>query len=181
MKYMMLDLSAMRFLLVDDNPNMRMIVRQVLRTLGVRMIEESTNGADALEVLKVSAVDIIITDWMMQPMDGLEFTQQLRATGSPTPMIPIIMLSGFTEMKRINEARDIGVTEFLAKPISPKKLYDRIAEIITNPRQFVRAGDFFGPDRRRHDVEGYSGPQRRDDDIKAKSEGEERDDEWVLN
>ena len=176
----MLDLSGLRFLIVDDNPNIRNIVKQVLRILGVRMIEESTNGADALVVLKTCAVDIIITDWMMQPMDGLEFTHRLRASGSPSPMIPVIMLSGFTEMKRINEARDFGVTEFLAKPISPKKLYDRIAEIITNPRQYVKTATFFGPDRRRRVDEGYVEPLRRDSDIRGRGEGEERDDNWVM-
>jgi DNA-binding response OmpR family regulator len=78
--------------------------------------------------------------------------------------VPIIMITGHTEKYRVEEARDAGVTEFLAKPITAHNLFARIAEIVERPRAFVRCTDYFGPDRRRRPAEDYAGPWRRDDD-----------------
>ena len=66
-------------------------------------------------------------------------------------------------MHRVIEARDAGVTEFLAKPISPKSLYTRVHSIVTRPREFVRTKSYFGPDRRRHDLD-FTGENRRQED-----------------
>jgi DNA-binding response OmpR family regulator len=82
------------------------------------------------------------------------------AEDSPNPFLPIIMMTGHTERHRIFRARDSGVTEFLAKPITAKQLLMRLTNIIENPRPFVRARGYFGPDRRRRS-EGYQGPERR--------------------
>ena len=86
------------------------------------------------------------------------------ASDTPNPMLPVIMLSGHTEPKRVAEARDAGVTDFLSKPVSPKALYLRIEQVILRPRQFVRAKAFEGPDRRRHRDDKYSGRRRRQAD-----------------
>jgi CheY-like chemotaxis protein len=67
----------------------------------------------------------------MQPLDGLDFVRLVRiAKDTPNPYIPIIMLSGYTEHRRVTEARDAGVNEYLAKPISAKSIYQRITSII---------------------------------------------------
>jgi DNA-binding response OmpR family regulator len=74
------------------------------------------------------------------------------------------MLSGYTEYRRVTEARDAGVNEFLAKPISAKALYQRFASIIDNPRPFIRTKHYFGPDRRRQNLGPPRGtPERRKD------------------
>ena len=162
MQEKMLDLSAIRILVVDDNSNMRSLVKYIIRVLGVQALKEASDGAEAFTILKTFNADIIVTDWMMDPLDGIDFTRLIRtAKDSPNPMVPIIMLSGFTEAQRIVEARDAGVTEFVGKPISPKALYLRIAEVILRGRQFVRTKDFFGPDRRRHSDTNYKGMLRR--------------------
>jgi len=75
--------------------------------------------------------------------------------------VPIIMLTGYTEMHRVTEARDAGVNEFLAKPVSAKKLYSRIVAIIEHNRNFIKIKQFFGPDRRRKALESYRGDERR--------------------
>jgi DNA-binding response OmpR family regulator len=71
------------------------------------------------------------------------------------------MLTGHSEKKRVLEARDAGVTEFLAKPISAKALYQRILNVVVNPRPFIKTKTFFGPDRRRNHSSSYVGPERR--------------------
>ena len=106
--------------------------------------------------------DIVITDWSMPIFDGLELTSMIRQPGAnANPYVAIIMLTGHSEKKRVLESRDAGVTEFLAKPISAKALYQRILNVVVNPRPFVKTKTFFGPDRRRNHGTSYVGPERR--------------------
>jgi DNA-binding response OmpR family regulator len=65
----------------------------------------------------------------------------------------------------VEAARDAGVTEFIAKPITVQNLMSRLAEIVERPRPFVRCGTYFGPDRRRRKLENFVGPWRRKDDF----------------
>jgi DNA-binding response OmpR family regulator len=77
------------------------------------------------------------------------------------PYVAIIMLTGHSEKKRVTSARDAGITEFLAKPISAKGLYQRIVNVVANPRSFIKTKTYFGPDRRRNVSSNYIGPERR--------------------
>jgi DNA-binding response OmpR family regulator len=104
----------------------------------------------------------VITDWAMPIFDGMELTQMIRQPGANNnPYVPIIMLTGHSEKKRVIAARDAGVTEFLAKPISAKGLYQRVLNVVANPRPFIRTRSYFGPDRRRNTNPNYIGPERR--------------------
>ncbi len=82
-------------------------------------------------------------------------------SGNANPYVAIIMLTGHSEKKRVTAARDAGVTEFLAKPISAKGLYQRIVNVVANPRSFIKTKTYFGPDRRRNTNTSYVGPERR--------------------
>ena len=87
----------------------------------------------------------------MPIFDGLELAQMIRQPESKgNPYAPIIMLTGHSEKRRVTVARDAGVTEFLAKPISAKGLYQRILNVVANPRPFIKTKTYFGPDRRRN-------------------------------
>ena len=143
-------LDRLTVLVVDDNQHMRSLVRTILESLGVSQIVEAREGAHALEKMGQTQIDLLIIDWNMEPMDGLSLTRHLRTSAeSPDQFVPVIMLSGHTERARVMQARDAGVTEFMAKPVSARSLYARIVSIIENPRPFVRTKDYFGPDRRR--------------------------------
>jgi two-component system chemotaxis response regulator CheY len=146
-------LDNINVFIIDDNRHMRGLVKSILHALGVKEIGEAGDAADAFTELQHFTADIIIVDWYMEPLDGLDFVRLMRtAKDSPNPYIPIIMLTGYTEYRRVAEALDAGINEFLAKPISPRDLYLRIASIIDHPRPFVRARGYFGPDRRRYNV-----------------------------
>lgn len=162
----LLNLSAVSFLVVDDSQYMRAIVKRILRMFGARTIREAGDGSEALEVMNKFVPDIVVTNWLMAPLDGIAFTRKVRrAEDGPCPMVPIIMISGHTEEARVAEARDAGVTEFLAKPTSPKALYLRIEEVILRPRKFIRTPDYVGPDRERHGDGGQeAGKQGEADD-----------------
>ena len=176
------NLERVNFLVVDDNKHMRALVKSILKALGVQNIFEAGDGADAFKELRHFPADVIICDWNMSPLDGMDFVRLVR-TGkdSPNQLVPIIMLTGHTEMNRVLEARDSGVHEFLAKPISAKSLYSRIRAIIEQPREFVRTSMYFGPDRRRRQTDSYTGPERRKAQPAA-SEGLNQDEiEALLN
>ncbi len=159
--------DTLKALIVEDNAHMRVLLRELLNTAGIRDVAEAGNGSAAITVLRERKCDLILSDMAMAPMDGIEFTRHVRThETSPNPFVPIIMITGHTEKHKVEEARDAGVTEFLAKPITARNLYARIAEIVERPRAFVRAEDYFGPDRRRRTVESYAGPWRRHDDFK---------------
>jgi len=145
----------LKILLVDDNPHMRVLLTQILRAIDVRHIHEASDGAEALQIMRGTNIDIVISDLTMQPLDGIDFVRLLRnSPDSPNQMAPVIMVTGHSTLRRINECRDAGVNEVLS----------RIAEVIENPRPFVRTPDYFGPCRRRRAEPGYGGPYRRSND-----------------
>lgn len=128
---------------------MRKLLCAMLRSLGIRNIRQADSGKEALAILSTFPADIVITDWEMEPMDGLELTRALRnSKNSLNPYISIIMVTGKTETERVFEARDAGINHVLTKPVSPKSLSDRISALIDDPAPFVRTGAYFGPDRR---------------------------------
>ncbi|HWV54479.1 response regulator [Pseudorhodoplanes sp.] len=157
-----IDFNRLRFVVVDDNAHMRRIVRTLLHGFGSREVIEAEDGASGLEAFIGHVPDIVITDWAMPIFDGIELTQMIRQPGnSANPFVPIIMLTGHSEKRRVVAARDAGVTEFLVKPLSARSLYERIVNVVVNPRPFVRTKTYFGPDRRRSLNPNYSGPERR--------------------
>lgn len=156
------DLTRLNVLVVDDNRHMRTLVRSILVAMGIRNVSEAEDGTEALKLMKTLDVDIVICDWLMEPMDGITFTKMIRRNdNSPDIYVPIIMLTGHTELTRVMTARDAGVNEFLAKPVSATNIYQRIKMILESPRQFIRTNDYFGPDRRRRDDPSYKGDERR--------------------
>lgn len=158
---MALSFERLNIMIVDDNPHMRFLVRNILLGLGGQNIVECRDGSEAISELQHWQADVVFVDWMMEPMDGLEFTRLIRNSDeSPNRFVPIIMLTGHTERYRIVEARDAGVTEFLAKPITANGLYARLRSVVENPRRFVKTESFSGPDRRRRS-EDPEGSDRR--------------------
>ncbi|MBL4804429.1 MAG: response regulator [Alphaproteobacteria bacterium] len=155
-------------LIVEDTIPMLKLVSSVLDALGVGTIHTAAEGAEGFEIFCRDHPDIVITDWHMKPTSGIELVKQIRLSKkSPNRTTPIIMMTGFSALPRVAEARDSGVTEFLVKPFSANDLARRLAYVINKPRDFIETRDYFGPDRRRRRVEGYKGPYRRNSDLKA--------------
>lgn len=156
-----LDGGDLKVLVVEDNQHFRLLISTVLHTLGITEVEEARDGADALRRLQTFNADFVIVDWKMEPMDGIGFAHAIRhSPESPNPHLPIIMVTGYSEAALVAEARDAGVNEFLAKPISARSLVARITSVLQTPRPFVRSPDYFGPDRRRGQ-QPFPGPDRR--------------------
>ncbi len=150
---------------MDDNHHMRVLLTEILRAVGVKHVYEANDGAEALQVMRSNPIDIIMSDLAMQPLDGIDFVRLLRnSPDSPNPMAPVIMITGHSTQKRVQEARDVGVNEFLSKPVTARGVLERIAQVVDNPRAFVRTSAYFGPDRRRRADPNYTGPRRRASD-----------------
>jgi CheY-like chemotaxis protein len=153
--------DRLRVLVVDDNQHMRTLVSAVLQAFGVTTVFDAASAEEAWTILTESRCDLVFVDWVMNGMSGLEFTQKIRtAPDSPNPFVPIVMLTGHTSTERVHAARDAGVNEFLAKPVSSKSILARLISVIENPRPFVRTKAYFGPCRRRRRME-HQGPERR--------------------
>lgn len=154
--------NNLNVLLVDSNRHMRSLVRGVLHAFGVRNVHEVGDSADALRDLKTFAPHLIIVEFAVNPIDGLEFTRMVRTSkDSLDRFVPIVMLTAYTERHNVMAARDAGVTEFLAKPISAEALYARIYSAVFRQRPFVETKAYVGPDRRRRRSTEYKGPERR--------------------
>jgi CheY-like chemotaxis protein len=165
--------SKISILVVEDNQPMLDITRALLSTFGVGKVVGAANGELGYKKFCEHNPDMVIADWMMRPMDGISFTRIVRNDpASPNPYVPIILMTGFSEKRRVIQARDAGVTEFLVKPFNAHDLYKRMVQVIERPRQFVRAQDFFGPDRRRKRSTEYTGPFMRETDQAAQESAE---------
>lgn len=154
--------DRLKVLVVDDNQHMRTLVTAILQAFGIKTVHEAHNGESAWAELLLHPCDIVIADWVMEGMSGLEFTEKVRtAPDSPNAFVPIIMLTGHTSVDHVQAARDAGVNEFLAKPVSSKAILSRLVAVIEHPRPFVRTKVYFGPCRRRRREGDYHGPERR--------------------
>ncbi len=154
----------LRVLIVEDHAFTRLLLKEVLQSLGCQQgnIHEAEDGAAALAALKEKRADIIICDWQMQPMDGLTFVRKLRdPETSKNPFVPIIFCTAHTDRDLIQRARDTGVTEVMTKPITVKAIEGKIKAILEQPRPFVDAAQYFGPDRRRRDDDAPAEDRRR--------------------
>ena len=152
-------------LIVEDTVPMQKLVSSVLDTLGVGSIMKADDGTTGFEAFCKHNPDIVIADWHMVPTSGIEMVKQIRRDPlSPNKTVPIIMMTGYSALPRVSEARDTGATEFLVKPFSANDLARRIAYVINKPRDFIETPDYFGPDRRRRVLEDYTGPFRRSSD-----------------
>lgn len=156
-------LDRLKVLVVDDNHHMVNIIKTILRGFEVKDFFDANNAADAFSVVRNTPIDLIITDFAMDPVNGCEFTRLIRtAEDSPNHFVPIIMLTAYAERSKVEAARDAGVTEFCAKPVTAMELYRKVCGVINTPRSFVRTSVYFGPDRRRRKDDHYKGDERRE-------------------
>ncbi len=156
------DFKDLKVLVCDDSLQIRALVKNCLGAFGITNVADASSAEAAFQQLLDTKPDVVITDWSMGKSSGLEFVRKIRTDlDSPNPYVPIIMLTAHTEMKRVQTARDAGVSSFLAKPMSAQSLYKRLVSLIEDKRPFVRCVDFFGPDRRFKSDPGFTGEDRR--------------------
>ena len=155
------DLGELSILVLEKHLLVRKLLTDVFNELGVPTVHSSPDPDVAWDIFKQFSIDIILSDWTPD-LNGMEFLTQVRQSKeSPNPFVPVVVCTANTEYQHVCIARDNGMTEFLAKPVSAHTIYSRICAVIENHRQFIRVSDFFGPDRRRHVSNDYGGQERR--------------------
>ena len=155
------DVTKLSILIVEDNVHFRTLIHSILRALGVRDLEEARDGNEALEILRDATPDLVILDWKMEGMDGVECVRQIRAVNGPNRFVPIIMVTGYTASSLKKQARDAGVNDFLGKPISPQSLLGRIASVMEARADYFQTDNYFGPERRRKSIKIEGADQRK--------------------
>jgi two-component system, chemotaxis family, chemotaxis protein CheY len=147
-----LDLSLISFLIVDDQPFSRRIVRSILLGFGSREVYESANGAEGIELARTVMPSIIITDIVMPASNGLRFISMVKAPESPAKKTPIIVLSGYLTRSAALAITESGVDEILVKPVAPKALYEHISRIVLRKDQADAPTAFLQNQRRRAEL-----------------------------
>jgi two-component system chemotaxis response regulator CheY len=121
-------------LIVDDSPTFRVATRRMLQSLGYRNLLESACVKDALKELEQQEVDLIISDWTMPEMTGLDFFNAVRAN-ERFKDLPFVIVTANQDRRTMLSATKAGIPTFLLKPLKPETLAKKLHEIFSHPAQ----------------------------------------------
>ncbi|HEY6434733.1 MAG TPA: response regulator, partial [Acetobacteraceae bacterium] len=124
------DLSGLCVLVLDDDANMRSLIRGTLARCGCHNVLQTGDAREALRLFSTRTIDLVISDWLMEPMSGLEFLQELRRPERRASM-PVIMLTGVSDPKDIVKAQAHRISGWLVKPVAPQQLLDSIGAALS--------------------------------------------------
>jgi two-component system chemotaxis response regulator CheY len=118
----------MRVLIVDDYSTMLRILRNLLRQLDINNVEEAGNGEDALSLMKMKPFDLVISDWNMVPMTGLDLLRTVRGDAQ-LKRTPFIMVTAESKTENVITAKQAGVSNYIVKPFNAETLRAKIASV----------------------------------------------------
>lgn len=119
----------MRVLIVDDFQTMLKILENFLKQFGFKNIDTASDGSKALEKLKANKYDLILSDWNMEPMTGLELLKAVRADAG-LKRIPVILITAESKVENIIVAKQAGVNNYIVKPLNAITLKEKITAVI---------------------------------------------------
>lgn len=155
-------LADVSVLVADAEINILGLTRSLLNGFGIRKVKLLSDAYAVLDMIEAGGIDVLMVDSDLAPLNGLEITKHVRlSAASPDIYLPVILTTTRPSMSLIMKARNIGVTELLAKPMTMRAVEQRVRAVVERPRPFVRCGTYFGPDRRRAQDPRYKGPDRR--------------------
>jgi CheY-like chemotaxis protein len=166
-----LNFKGVSALLVDRNAYCRSLVAQMLRGFGVQIIEACETGAAAQEALKVNHYDLCFTEADLPDMGGADLINWIRREQKdPLRFVPILVFSGYTQLRLLSVTRDAGANLLLKKPVSAQAIFDRISWLARTPRAYIETGSYVGPDRRFKESDPPDGQYKRETDKKQAPE-----------
>ncbi len=119
----------MPVLIVDDYATMLRIVKNLLKQIGFENVDEATDGGAALQMMKFKKYGLVISDWNMQPVTGIEFLRNVRADAD-LKGTPFIMVTAESKTDNVIEARNAGVSNYIVKPFSSEILKGKIESVL---------------------------------------------------
>ena len=168
MAQLKLNFRSVTTLIVDRDRYTRSLIAQMLRGFGVGGIEALDSGEAAMTYVKEHFVDLLIVEANLPDMSGSDFIRWIRRENKePLRFVPIIVLSGYTQMRMISTVRDAGANIAVKKPVSAQILFDRVGWVARTPRAYLETADFVGPDRRFKESAPPGGEYRRENDFPA--------------
>jgi two-component system chemotaxis response regulator CheY len=123
--------KSMNVLIVDDYKTMLRIIRNLLKQIEFNNVEEATDGADALSKLRSGNFGLVISDWNMAPMTGLQLLQEVRADNRLKTM-PFIMITAESKTENVVAAKAAGVSNYIVKPFNAETLKEKIEKVLGN-------------------------------------------------
>ena len=120
----------MNVLIVDDYNTMLRIIKNLLKQLGFNNVDEATDGSAAYEKVKSKQYGLIISDWNMEPMTGLDLLKQIRASGESFKDTPFIMVTAESKTENVIAAKQAGVNNYIAKPFNAETLKTKISSVL---------------------------------------------------
>jgi len=151
-----------KILIADDDAYITNIMKSILEVFMVGSVVVCRSNDSALNLLKKSRFDCVFVDNMMREENGLDLARQIRSSiADNIQETPIILYSAHTGLNTVIKARDVGVTEILAKPVSPEQIMQKMFSALFKPREFIVSEQFLGPDRRRRIRQSSTKEDRR--------------------
>lgn len=120
----------MNVLIVDDYNTMLRIIKNLLKQLGFNNVDEATDGAEALQKVKEKNYGLIISDWNMEPMTGLDFLKAVRTSGDTYAQTPFIMVTAESKTENVVIAKQAGVSNYIVKPFNLETLKSKITSVL---------------------------------------------------
>jgi two-component system chemotaxis response regulator CheY len=121
----------MNILIVDDYKTMLRIIENLLKQLGFKNIQQATDGSSALKLLHDGGIHLVISDWNMQPMTGLQLLKEVRADDKLKAM-PFIMVTAESKTENVVAAKAAGVNNYIVKPFNAETLKQKLSSVIGN-------------------------------------------------
>ena len=121
--------TTMNVLIVDDYATMLRIVRNLLKQIGFNNIDEASDGGQALQMMRVKKYGLVISDWNMEPVTGIELLRDVRKDES-LRATPFIMVTAESKTENVVEAKKAGVSNYIVKPFNSETLKGKIASVL---------------------------------------------------
>jgi CheY-like chemotaxis protein len=171
-----LNFRGVSVLLVDRSHYCRSLVAQMLRAFGVQSVISCETGAEAKDQLKTNSVELCVIEADLPDMTGADLINWIRRENKePLRFVPILVLSGYTQMRLLSTTRDAGANLLLKKPLSAQAMFDRLAWLARTPRSYIETKNYVGPDRRFKEVAPPDDVFKRETDAPAQAAGTDAD------
>lgn len=154
--------AHLNVLIAEPNEFYRRTYMNILHSLGFKRVKAEITSTDAMQSIHMGRTDLLLVGDKLEPLNGCDFVAAIRhLDDEAVKHMPIVLITDKPDVTIVRTARDVGVNEILANPVSAKAMEARVLSAIENPRVFVEVENYVGPDRRRHRASKYQGPDRR--------------------
>lgn len=161
------DMSDRHILVIDDSRTFLTLMTDLLRGFGARNVIRTTDAIEAFEIIGREKIDLALVDYNMPLINGFEFASMVRcAPDSANKFMPMILVTGHCSRRLVMDCITNGFDDFLAKPLSSKRLFDKMVRVFEKPEPYILTPTgYFGPDRRRREDPNQEPSTRREHDL----------------